>query len=252
MNRRFLLAWIAVAAAVVAPACGGGSPSSPSGSAGVAVRGVVLGDGTSFTASSGAGPSSAQAQKITVTVAGTSITAEVAANGTFELKGISSGSFTLIFLVDGVEIGRVVINAPDGSEVKLVVQVKNSVLVVVEIKVETGGTSPSPSPSPSPTPTPSACFINGGTVGQGIELEGDVTGGTSAAFKMAVNGRADTPIDVNASSASFRCIGGAKVPTDTECKASVKAGAKVHVSGRLESCTTSAAVVTAAEVKVQK
>jgi hypothetical protein len=248
MNRRVLLAWIAAGAAVIAPACGSGGPSSPSGSGGVAVRGVVLGDGTSFTASSGAGPSAAQAQKITVTVAGTSITAEVAANGTFELKGISSGSFTLIFLVDGVEIGRVVINAPDGSEVKLVVQVKNSVLVVVEIKVETGGTAP----SPSPTPTPSACFINGGTVGQGIELEGDVTGGTSAAFKMAVNGRADTPIDVNASSASFRCIGGAKVPTDTECKASVKAGAKVHVSGRLESCTTSAAVVTAAEVKVQK
>ena len=194
------------------------------------------------------GPSSAQAQKITVTVAGTSITAEVAANGTFELKGISSGSFTLVFLVDGVKIGEVLISAPEGSEVKLVVQVKNSVLVVVEIKVETGGTAA----SPSPTPTTSACWVNGGTVGQGIELEGDVTAGTSAAFKMAVNGRADTPIDVNASSASFRCIGGAKAPTDAECKASVKAGAKVHVSGRLESCTTSAAVITAAEVKVQK
>ncbi|HYN01152.1 MAG TPA: hypothetical protein VE359_01780 [Vicinamibacteria bacterium] len=248
MNRRFLLAWIAVAAAVIAPACGGGSPSSPSGSGGVAVQGVVLGDGTSFTASSGAKPSTAQAQKIKVMVAGTSITAEVAANGTFELKGIPSGSFTLIFLVDGVEIGRIVINAPEGSEVKLVVQVKNSVLVVVEIKVETGGIAA----SPSPTPTSSACFINGGTVGQGIELEGDVTGGTSAAFKMAVNGRADTPIDVNASSASFRCIGGAKVPTDADCRASVKAGAKVHVSGRLDSCTPLAAVVAAAEVKIQK
>jgi len=248
MNRRFLLAWIAVAAAVIAPACGGGSPSSPSGSGGVAVQGVVLGDGTSFTASSGAGPSSAQAQKITVMVAGTSITAEVSANGTFELKGITSGTFTLIFLVDGVEIGRVVINAPDGSEVKLVVQVKNSVLVVVEIKVETGGIAA----SPSPTPTSSACFINGGTVGQGIELEGDVTGGTSAAFKMAVNGRANTPIDVNASSASFRCIGGAKAPTDAECRASIKNLPKVHVSGRLDSCTPSAAMVIASEVKIQK
>jgi hypothetical protein len=251
MNRRFLLAWIAVAAAVIAPACGGGSPSSPSGSGGVAVQGVVLGDGASFTASSGAKPSGAQAQKITVTVAGTSITAEVAANGTFELKGISSGSFTLIFLVDGVEIGRVVINAPDGSEVKLVVQVKNSVLVVVEIKVETGGTAA----SPSPTPTSSACFINGGTVGQGIELEGDVTGGTFAAFKMAVNGRADTPVDVKTSPATtFRCIGGAKAVTDAACKDSVTAKAKVHVSGKLDSCTRTplAAVVTAAEVKVQK
>jgi hypothetical protein len=181
-------------------------------------------------------------------VAGTTITAEVSANGTFELKGITSGTFTLVFLVDGVEIGRVVINAPDGSEVKIVVQVKDSVLVVVEIKVE----GPESSTGPSPAPTSSACFVNGGTVGQGIELEGNVTAGTSAAFKMAVNGRADTPIDVNASSASFRCIGGAKVATDAECRASVKAGAQVHVSGRLESCTTSAALVNAAEVKVQK
>ena len=89
-------------------------------------------------------------------------------------------------------------------------------------------------------------------MGQGIELEGDVSSGTYAAFKMAVNGRASTPVDVNASSASFRCIGGAKAATDAECKASVKAGAKVHVRGTLMTCTTSAAQVTAAEVKVQK
>ena len=249
MNLRFLLAWIAVAAAVIAPACGGGSPSSPSGSGGVAVQGVVLGDGTSFTASSGAKPSGAQAQKITVRVAGTSITAEVSANGTFELKGIPSGSFTLVFLVDGIKIGEVLISAPEGSEVKLVVQVKNSVLVVVEIKVDGAG----PVASSSPAPTSSACLINGGTMGQGIELEGDVSSGTSAKFKLAVNGRAGTLVDVNTSSATaFRCIGGAKTPSDTECRASVKAGAKVHVSGKLDSCTPLAAVVAAAEVKIQK
>jgi hypothetical protein len=249
MNRRVLLAWIALAAAVIAPACGGGSPSSPSGSGGVAVKGVVVGDGTSFTASSGAGPSAAQAQKITVTVAGTSITAEVSANGTFELKGIPSGSFTLVFLVDGIKIGEVLISAPEGSEVKLVVQVKNSVLVVVEIKVDAAG----PVASSSPSPTSSACMVNGGTVGQDIELEGDANSVTSAGFKLAVNGRAGTPVDVSTSSATtFRCIGGAKVPTDAECKASFKDGAKVHVSGRLDSCTPLAAVVAAAEVKVQK
>lgn len=246
MYRRVLLTWIAVAAAVFAPACGGDSPSSPSGSGGVAVQGVVLGDGVSFAASSGAKPSSAKAQKITVMVEGTTITAEVSANGTFELKGIPSGTFTLVFLVDGAEIGRVVISAEEGSEVKIVVQVKESVLVVVEIKVE--GTGPVASPSPAA----SACMLNGGRVGQGIELEGDVSSGTYAAFKMAVNGRAGTPVDVNASSASFRCIGGAKSLTDVECKASVKEGAKVHVRGTLMTCTTSTAGVTAAEVKVQK
>ena len=247
MNRRVLLAWIAVAAAVIAPACGGGSPSSPSGSGGVAVQGVVLGDGTSFTASSGAGPSSAQAQKITVTVAGTSITAEVSANGTFELKGIPSGSFTLVFLVDGIKIGEVLISAPEGSEVKLVVQVKNSVLVVVEIKVESGGTAASPSPT--------LVHVLGqrrhGGPGHRARRRRQLRG-TSVAFKMAVNGRASTPVDVNASSASFRCIGGAKAPTDAECRASIKTLPKVHVSGRLDSCTPSAAMVIAAEVKIQK
>ena len=69
---------------------------------------------------------------------------------------------------------------------------------------------------------------------------------------MAVNGRSGTPVDVSASSASFRCIGGAKAATDAECKASVKAGAKVHVRGTLMTCTPSAAQVTAVEVKVQK
>ena len=248
MNRRVLLAWIAVAAAVFAPACGSDSPSSPSGGGGVAVQGVVLGDGVSFAASSGTNPSTAKAKKITVKVEGTTITAEVSANGTFELKGIASGTFTLIFLVDGVEIGRVLISAEEGSEVKIVVQVKDSVLVVVEIKVE----GAEPTASPSPASTPAACVVDGGRVGQGIELEGDVSSGTSAAFKMAVNGRASTLVDVNASSASFRCIGGAKAATDAECKASVKAGAKVHVRGTLMTCTTSTAGVTAAEVKVQK
>jgi len=244
MNRRVLLTWIAVAAAVFAPACGGDSPTSPSGSGGVAVQGVVLGDGASFVASSGANPSSAKAQKVTVMVEGTTITAEVSANGTFEMKGIASGTFALVFLVDGVEIGRVVISAEEGSEVKIVVQVKDSVLVVVEIKVE--------STEPAASPAPSACVIDGGRVGQGIELEGNVSSGTYAAFKMSVNGRAGTPVDVNASSASFRCIGGAKEATDAECKAAVAAGAKVHVRGTLMTCTTSAAQVTAAEVKVQK
>ncbi len=244
MNRRTLLAYCAVAAAVVVGACGGESPSSPSGG-GVVVQGVVLGDGVAVRASSGAPVAAAKSQKVTVKVEGTSITAEVSANGTFELKGIPSGTFTLIFLVDGVEIGRVVVTAEEGSEVKIVVQVKDSVLVLVEIKVEGGSTSPSPSPSPS------SCLVNGGRVGQGIELEGNVTSGGSQAFQMTAAG-ATGLVDVSAAAASFRCIGGAKVATDAECRASVKAGAKVHVRGTLMTCTTAKAEVTASEVKVQK
>jgi len=245
MNGRALLSWVAAAAAVVAVACGGNSPSSPSSGGGVVVQGVVLGDGVSVRASSGAPVAAAKSQKVTVKVEGTEITAEVSANGTFELKGIPGGTFTLIFLVDGVEIGRVKVTAEEGSEVKIVVQVKDSVLVLVEIKIEGGSTSPSPSPSPS------ACLINGGRVMQGIELEGNVTSGGPEAFAMTAAG-ATGLVDVSAAAASFRCIGGAKVPTDAECKASVKSGAKVHVRGTLMTCTAAKAEVTASEVKVQK
>jgi hypothetical protein len=245
MRHRILLPLIA-AALVLAQACGGGSPSSPSGNGGVAVQGVVLGEGSSMVASSGAKPPLAKAQKITVSVQGTTLTADVSANGTFVLNDVPSGIFTLLFLVDGVQIGEIVISASEGSEVKVVVQVRDSVLVVIEVKVD--GTTPTASPSP----TTAACMLNGGTAGQGIELEGNVSSGTSAGFKIAVNGRASTPVDVDTAGASFRCIGGAKALTDTECRASVKAGAQVHVSGRLDSCSSSAAKVAASEVKVQK
>jgi hypothetical protein len=40
--------------------------------------------------------------------------------------------------------------------------------------------------------------------------------------------------------------------SSSKCKASVKSGAKVHVSGSLDSCSQSAAQVTASKVKVQK
>jgi hypothetical protein len=204
----------------------------------------VLGDGASVSAAADAQPVSSRAKKITVRVDGTTLSVDVNANGTFELKGIPSGTFTLVFLADGVEVGRVVVNAAEGSEVKIVVQVNAGVLVVVEITVE--------STTPGTSPATSGCVVNGGTLGQGIELEGNVSSGSSTAFKLAANGRSSVPVDVNASSASFRCIGSAKTTSDAECRASVKTGAKVHVRGTLMTCTSSKAEVTAIEVKVQK
>jgi len=108
------------------------------------------------------------------------------------------------------------------------------------------------SATPGTTPATSSCALNGGTVGQGIELEGNVLSGSSAAFKLTANGRSSVPVDVTASSASFKCVGSAKTSSDADCKASVKQGAKVHVRGTLMTCSTSAAQVTATEVKVQK
>jgi len=246
MNRRALLSWVVVAAAVVAGACGGESPSSPSGG-GVVVQGVVLGDGAAVSASSGVPVAAAKSQKLTVKVEGSSITVEVSANGTFELKGVPAGTFTLVFLADGVEIGRIVVSAEEGSEVKIVVQVKDSVLVLVEIKVESSGSGPSPSPSSSP----GSCLVSGGTIGRGIELEGNVTSGDYKAFTMSAAGVTGL-VDVSAEAASFRCIGSAKVASDAECKLSVKSPAKVHVRGALMTCSSAKAGVTASEVKVQK
>ena len=159
MNRRMLLTWVVVVAAIVAGACGrqpfvafvrrrrrGGAGRGPRQRSGRARR---LGS------SRGRG----RGQKITVQVAGTTITAGVAANGTFELKSIPGGTFTLIFLVDGVEIGRIVVSAEEGSEVEIVVQIKDSVLVVVEIKVEGSG--------PSPSPSPTSCIVKDSQAGRG-------------------------------------------------------------------------------------
>jgi hypothetical protein len=245
MARLVLMRWAAVfIAALMAVACGGESPTGANGG-GVVVQGVVLGDGASVSAADTRAPQAAQAKKLTVKVEGSTLSVDVNANGTFQLTGIPSGTFTLVFLADGVEVGRVVVTAGDGSEVKIVVQVTAGQLIVVEIKIEDGSNA-------SPPPTSSSCSVNGGTVGQRIELEGNVASGSSASFDMSVNGRSGLPIKVNASSASFKCIGGAKTPSDAECKASVAAGAKVHVSGTLMTCTTSSAEVTATEVKVQK
>jgi hypothetical protein len=242
MGRR-ILTWVAVAAAAVALGCGGGGPSSPS-STGVEVQGVVLGEGTSFAASSGSHPASAKAQKVTVTVKDTAITAEVGADGTFVLKGVPSGKFTLVFTVDGVKVGEVPIEAPDGSEVKVTVKVAGGQVVVVDIKIDPGHGG-----------TPVACVISGGKPNEGIELEGTVDSGAWQAFKMKVNGeRGSALVDVTATEATtYKCIGGAKTDTVDQCRALVAAGQpKVHVRGTLKTCDAASALVTASEVKIQK
>jgi hypothetical protein len=238
-----LLSWAAaVVAAVVTGGCGSESPTAPS-AGGVVVQGVVLGDGASVTAAADTQPASSQAKKVTVRVDGTTLSVDVSANGTFEFKGIPSGTFTLVFLADGVEIGRVEVTAEDGFEVKIVVQVTDSTLVLIEIKVE------NPDETDDDTAS-SSCVVNGGKAGERIELEGTVASGSSTQFNLTATGRSSADVVVNAGSASFKCIGSAKTTSDADCKASVKTGSRVHVRGPLMSCAT--AQVTASEVKVQK
>jgi len=95
------------------------------------------------------------------------------------------------------------------------------------------------------------CMISGGRVGDGIELEGSVVSGGFASFLMRVQGnRSSGDVQVDAGGASFKCNG--SKGTAADCQASVKAGAKVHVSGMLTSCDLLSAVAQASKVMVQK
>jgi hypothetical protein len=240
MNRR--LAFLLLAAATLTGAACGDNPASSSGA--VVVRGTVLGAtaGTVVAQSAGATASAAKG-RITVTVLeNPSITVTVSGNGTFVLEGLPLGTFTLVFTQDGVTLGAVTVNGVgEGSEVKIVVQVLGSTVVVVELKVDDHETDRSSA----------NCIINGGRAGEAIQLEGNVASGSVSAFRLQVNGnRASGLVDVSTSGPSaYRCVGQAGKEV---CPPVSLVGSKVHVSGTLASCSTSAALVTATEVKVQK
>jgi hypothetical protein len=139
--------------------------------------------------------------------------------------------------------------ASGDATVKVVVRVSGHAVVVVQLDID--------GRAASPPPPASACAISGGTVGQPIELEGAVGALTgtadSPAFTMDVNGnRSRVLVQVDAGNATFRCVGNAK---GGACLSHLQPGAKVHVSGTLESCTagpSAAATVEATEVKIQK
>jgi len=117
-----------------------------------------------------------------------------------------------------------------------------------EIKLQGGG-------EPGPPQSGQTCMINGGRVGDGIELEGNVSSGGASGFMMQVQGnRASGLVQVDTSGAAFECSpqSGPNAPTPAQCQASVSGGAKVHVRGALQTCDTVAALVHASNVKVQK
>jgi len=249
--RRVVLAWLALSTATLfAVACGGSSPSGPSGTAGVRVEGTVLGGtaGAGITAlSTGTAPSG----PITVSVEGTSISVTVSGNGTFVLEGLPEGTFTLVFTQGGVTLGKVTVtDVSAGADVQVVVQVTGGTVILVQLKIQ-GQEQPGGGGSSS-----SSCLISGGTQGQPIELEGNVAPSptfptpTADAFSMQVNGqRASGLVDVTAGAAAYTCVGNAK---SSDCKSQLRAGAKVHVSGTLTTCSTTAATVVATQVKIQK
>jgi hypothetical protein len=308
-------------------ACGGNPNGASAG--GVTLEGTVTGSG--FSAASVHATSMAV---LTVVVAeNPAMTTTIGADGRFTLRGLPEGAFTLVFLSDGAEIGRLTFDAVmpnqaltvtvaiSGSSVTLVEERRNGIghgdleiegridqvialnpagdsrflidgktviarpgqtairdgnrpkvagellvgqrvhvkgvwldatargaaqdVLALEITMQgdVAGTAPSPAPG-------ATCMINGGRVGDGIELEGRVASGALPAFMMTVNGnRASGQVGILAAAAAIRCNGPSTTPA--QCQARVTSGAQIHVSGTLTSCTTAAATVTAREVRVQ-
>jgi hypothetical protein len=207
----------------------------------------VLSASGSAGASAHSGASAAAGKMVVTVQEQPSISATVSANGTFTLEGLPSGTFTLVFTIDGTVVGTIVISGiGTDAEVKIVVQITPDGAILIEIKIEGQGDD---TPPGTPPTTPQACLISGGRAGSNIELEGNVASGTSTLFKLDVQGnRASALVDVNAGGASWKCVG----QSASDCRGAFKSGNKVHVRGLLTTCTTSAALVNATEVKVQK
>jgi hypothetical protein len=253
MIKRYLRSILVVAAAVTLLRCGS-SPNSPSG-AGAKLQGVVLQDATAHTQSLA---QSAQSGKITVTVQeDPSLNVTVSGNGTFEIQGVPAGGFTLVFSLNGATIGQIRITAvAEGTTIKIVVKVADQEVELVEIETEdadetqTGGSGGGGGSGGTGDGGAKSCMIEGGKVGSHIELEGNVESGGSSQFRLRVNGnRSSGLVDVSASGASYKCNGN---KGNSDCKANLRSGAKVHVRGTLTTCGTSAASVTATEVMIQK
>jgi hypothetical protein len=119
---------VLLAFAAVLTACGG-NPAGSDGQ-GVVVRGTVQGAGTLRAASVGA----TSAGTVTVTVLEkSSISTTVAGDGSFTLRGLPEGGFTLIFTTGGTEIGRLSFSeVKPNQEITLTVQVSTSGVVLLE------------------------------------------------------------------------------------------------------------------------
>ena len=255
MSRSHVVCAALFSAAALA-ACGG----NPTGSSGaVVLRGTVVGDASvSVAASASAARSSAGAARITVTVQeDPGLSATVGGNGTFELSGLPEGSFTLVFTSNGTVLGTIEITGAEaGQEIRITVQVTTTTVILIDIVNGGGddddGEDDDGDEDDGDEDGDRTCAISGGKTGQQIQLEGHVQSGDASGFEIRVNGnrvKNGARVEVTTSGASFKCNG---KPTATECRSTVKDGAKVHVSGTLSACDMSSATVAAREVKVQK
>jgi len=133
-SRHGLILTLFVSSAVLSACGGGGNPSGPSGSPaqGVTMIGMVLGAG----AGSPAGVSSASAAgDVTVTVQeNPAITTKVGSDGSFTLRGLPEGGFTLVFTdASGAVLGTLVFSeVRPNQEITVTVDVTGGTVRLVD------------------------------------------------------------------------------------------------------------------------
>ncbi len=136
-KNRFAILSLALLGALLVAACSGNSPVSPSSTAqGIVLKGSVLGvAGSSGAGASASGAkSSAATGQITVTVQeNPAITAVVGADGSFTLRGLPPGGFTLVFTRDGVVLGTLTFAAVlPNQEITITVDVTSGAVVLLQ------------------------------------------------------------------------------------------------------------------------
>jgi hypothetical protein len=129
-HSRSIVVVLFILAAVGLVACGG--PSSPSSATtDVVLHGVIMGGSAGGGAAAFSG--NATGEPIIVTVQGTSITTTVGDDGSFTLRGLPTGSFTLVFTQGAVTLGTATFaEVKPNQEITVTIEVTPSGVNVVE------------------------------------------------------------------------------------------------------------------------
>ena len=124
-----------LAGATLLAACGGGSPAGPSADGGVLLEGTMLGGSAALPFRASAG-SSAAADPITVSCQeNPAITATVGGDGSFTLRGLPSGGFTLVFKQGATTVGTFTFSeVKPNQEITITVALNGTTLTLVEQK----------------------------------------------------------------------------------------------------------------------
>ena len=134
LRRRLSSSLLLLVSALGLGSCSGDSLVTPSGAQTIVVRGELLGGASTATASSAQAPSASTAEAITVTVQENSaIVSTVGPDGSFTLRGLPAGTFTLVFTQGSTPLGMLTFERVlPNQEITITVDVSTGTVVLVE------------------------------------------------------------------------------------------------------------------------